>query len=263
MNAVSRGPKNKKFNLWLCSCRCGWKPKFKNGNKTQNPRQKHLQEFSSKEKARLIQAVEERPVLWDLVHKEHFDAVFMKRTWEEIALVMGKDYNSCKLAWKSLRDSLKYHNKVRKQKSGSARGDLLEKPSGKECAEWEFAPYMDFLPDVSSQRRTTSSVISDEISIEDWTLDSTTISYSATEAELEAAIQDEVPEELYTYGGGKKPPPKKRKLDGDGSPAVAMCNMLGEFLQHEGNNTTLSRPILTYWNGELNSMRPEDAARRR
>ncbi|XP_037728699.1 uncharacterized protein LOC119559709 isoform X2 [Drosophila subpulchrella] len=145
--------------------------------KTQKPRQKRLQEFNSEEKVRLIQAVEERPVLWDLVHKKHFDAVFMKRTWEEIALVMDKDYNSCKLAWKSLRDSLKYHNKVRKQKSGSAGGDLLEKPSGKECAEWEFAPYMDFLPDVSSQRRTTSSAISDEISIEDWTLDSTTISY--------------------------------------------------------------------------------------
>jgi len=47
--------------------------------------------------------------------------------------------------------------------------------------------------------RTTSSGILDEISIEDWTLDSTTISYSAAEAELEAALEDEVPEELYTY----------------------------------------------------------------
>nr|XP_016936262.1 uncharacterized protein LOC108014610 isoform X1 [Drosophila suzukii] len=230
--------------------------------KTQKPRQKRLQEFTSEEKVRLIQAVEERPVLWDLTHKKHFHAVFIKRTWEEIALVMDKDYNGCKLAWKSLRDSLKYHNKVRKQKSGSAGGDLVEKPSGKECAEWEFAPYMDFLPDVSSQRsRTTSSGILDEISIEDWTLDSTTISYSAAEAELEAVLEDEVPEELYTYGGRKQPPPKKRKLNGDGSPAVAMCNMLGEFLQHQRANTTLSRPILTYWDGELNAMRLEDAAR--
>jgi len=40
---------------------------------------------------RLIQAVEERPVLWDLTHKKHFHAVFIKRTWEEIALVMDKD----------------------------------------------------------------------------------------------------------------------------------------------------------------------------
>ncbi|XP_070852729.1 uncharacterized protein [Drosophila suzukii] len=224
------------------------------------PRQKCHQEFSSEEKVSLIQAVEERPVLWDLTHKKHFDAVFMKRTWEEIALVIDKDYNSCKLAWKSLQDSLKYHNKVRKQKSGRAGGDLLEKPSGKECAEWEFAPYMDFLPDVSSQR-SRATAISDEISIEDWTLDSTTISYSAAEAKLEAALEVEVPEELYTYGGGKKPTPKKRKLDGVGSPAVAMCNMLGEFLQHQRDNTTLSRPILAYWGGELNAMRPEDAAR--
>jgi len=59
--------------------------------KTQKPRQKRLQEFTSEEKVRLIQAVEERPVLWDLTHKKHFDAVFIKRTWEEIALVMDKD----------------------------------------------------------------------------------------------------------------------------------------------------------------------------
>jgi len=37
--------------------------------------------------------------------------------------------------------------------------------------------------------------------------------------------------------------------------------MLGEFLQHQRANTTLSRPILTYWDGELNAMRLEDAAR--
>jgi len=59
--------------------------------KTQKPRQKRLQEFTSEEKVRLIQAVEERPVLWDLTHKKHFHAVFIKRTWEEIALVMDKD----------------------------------------------------------------------------------------------------------------------------------------------------------------------------
>jgi len=38
MNAVNRGPKNKKFNLWRCSF-------------------KSLQEISADEKGRLIQAV--------------------------------------------------------------------------------------------------------------------------------------------------------------------------------------------------------------
>jgi len=52
MNVVSRGPKNKKFYLWLCSCKSGWKPNFKNGKKTQKPRQKRLQEFRSEEKVR-------------------------------------------------------------------------------------------------------------------------------------------------------------------------------------------------------------------
>jgi len=66
----------------------------KNSKMEKKPRQKCHQEFSSEEKVSLIQAVEERPVLWDLTHKKHFDAVFMKRTWEEIALVIDKD---CKL----------------------------------------------------------------------------------------------------------------------------------------------------------------------
>jgi len=37
--------------------------------------------------------------------------------------------------------------------------------------------------------------------------------------------------------------------------------MLGEFLHHQRVNTTLLRPILAYWDGELNAIRPEDAAR--
>jgi len=35
----------------------------------------------------------------------------------------------------------------------SAWGDLLENFSGKAHAEWNFAPYMDILPGVSSQRK--------------------------------------------------------------------------------------------------------------
>jgi len=50
-------------------------------------------------------------------------------------------------------------------------------------------------------------------------------------------------------------------------PAMAMCRMLAKFLQHQQNNPvsrptpTFSRPILAYWKSELNSMRPEDAAK--
>jgi len=62
------------------------------GGKQNSKMEKRLQEFSSEEKVRFMQDVEVRPMLWDLTHKKHYDAVFIKRTWEEIALVMDKDF---------------------------------------------------------------------------------------------------------------------------------------------------------------------------
>jgi len=43
------------------------------------------------------------------------------------------------------------YNRASPQNSWSAGGDPLENPSGKEHREWDFAPYMDILPGVSSQ----------------------------------------------------------------------------------------------------------------
>ncbi|XP_037710281.1 uncharacterized protein LOC119547467 isoform X2 [Drosophila subpulchrella] len=110
---------------------------------------------------------------------------------------------------------------------GSA--DPQKNLDGKEHAELDFAPYMSFLPDVLPHRKTTSNAISDELS-SDESLDSSTISY---------------------IDRGEEP-----------SPAMAMCRMLGKFLQHQQNNpVSRPRPILGYWISELNSMRPEDAAK--
>jgi len=46
-----------------------------------------------------------------------------------------------------------YDNRTNPQNSWSAGGDPLENPSGKEHAERDFAPYMDIMPIVSSQRK--------------------------------------------------------------------------------------------------------------
>ncbi|XP_016932692.3 uncharacterized protein [Drosophila suzukii] len=116
---------------------------------------------------------------------------------------------------------------------GSA--DPQKNLDGEEHAELDFAPYMNFLPDVLPHRETISNAISDEVS-SDESLDSSTISYMER--------------------GGEEP-----------LPAMAMCRMLAKFLQHQQNNPvsrptpTFSRPILAYWKSELNSMRPEDAAK--
>jgi len=54
MNAVSRGPKNKKFNLWRCSCKGDVETKNKKGKEKPENR---LQEVSADKIGRLIQAV--------------------------------------------------------------------------------------------------------------------------------------------------------------------------------------------------------------
>nr|XP_016932692.1 uncharacterized protein LOC108011950 isoform X2 [Drosophila suzukii] len=114
---------------------------------------------------------------------------------------------------------------------GSA--DPQKNLDGEEHAELDFAPHMKFLPDVLPHRETTSNAISDELS-SDESLDSSTISYMEREEPL---------------------------------PAMDMCRMLAKFLQHQQNNPVsrptpaFSRPILAYWKSELNSMRPEDAAK--
>jgi len=46
----------------------------------------------------------------------------------------------------------KYHNRFDTQNSGSAGDNPIEKPIEKEHDGWDFAPYMDILAGVSSQK---------------------------------------------------------------------------------------------------------------
>ncbi|XP_044314301.1 uncharacterized protein LOC123037475 [Drosophila rhopaloa] len=174
---------------------------------------------------------------------------------------MDKDDNSCKQAWKSLRDSYKYH-KCKQPKSGSAGGDLLEKPTG--ATEWDFAHYMSFLPDLSTQRQTTHSVFSEsdgaqamDYSIEE-TQDPVEAGFLEAEAELEVELS-EAQKELYSYGGGRRSA-KKRKVEE--TPAAKMCDMLGNFLEQQQKATlpTPPRPVFAYWESILSTLPPERAA---
>ncbi|XP_034670359.1 uncharacterized protein LOC117902908 [Drosophila subobscura] len=76
--------------------------------------------------------------------------------WESVAAEMNKDIETCRNGWKSLRDSYRYHVK-RVAKSGSAGGVPIEGPVASDSIDWRFAPHMEFLPDLSSQRRTFSA----------------------------------------------------------------------------------------------------------
>ncbi|XP_016974925.1 uncharacterized protein LOC108041507 [Drosophila rhopaloa] len=107
---------------------------------------------------------------------------------------MDKDNYSCRLAWKSLRDRYKYHLNCKRPKSESAGGVPLEKPTGVA----DFAPYMSLLPDLLTQRQTTRSCFSKSEGAH-----AIEVSYLEAEAELEVGLS-ELPEELYSYGGGRK-----------------------------------------------------------
>ncbi|XP_016972801.1 uncharacterized protein LOC108040070 [Drosophila rhopaloa] len=221
--------------------------------KYKRARKKRLQEFSGEDKIQLIRNVESRPVLWDLSNKSHFDATILKKAWEGIAREMDKDDHSCKLAWKSLRDSYKYHLKSKRTKS--AEGDPLGKPKG--MSEWDFAPYMAFLPEVTTQRQTTRSCYSEieEAMEQSYSIDES-LNYTEDlkeEAELEVSL------ELPSYAEERRTA-KKRKVEQ--SPAAKICGILGNYLQQQQNTTipTPARPIFVYWESELNSLSPEDAA---
>ncbi|KAL7739177.1 hypothetical protein ACLKA6_011932 [Drosophila palustris] len=131
-------------------------------NKQQN--KSRIDVIENEERIRLIEEVRERPIIWDLTDKKHFDATFIKSAWESIAEALNKPVQDCKSAWRSLRDSYKYHIKAsekKRAKSGSAGGVGPQPPMANEAVEWHLAPYMAFLPELSMQRRTYCSALDD------------------------------------------------------------------------------------------------------
>ncbi|KAL7725200.1 hypothetical protein ACLKA6_018689 [Drosophila palustris] len=91
----------------------------------------------------------------------------------------------CKSAWRSLRDSYKYHIKAsekKRAKSGSAGGVGPQPPMANEAVEWHLAPYMTFLPELSMQRRTYCSALDDVPSTSQDGLDASNTSCENTSA---------------------------------------------------------------------------------
>ncbi|XP_070138522.1 uncharacterized protein [Drosophila bipectinata] len=115
------------------------------------------EKFSAREdKLKLISAVKTKPIIWDLTHKGHFNAIGLNNAWEAVAAELQKDVKDCKASWKSLRASMRYHQKISKEKkeSGSAGGNVVPGPRANDDYDWDFASEMTFLPDLSDKRRT-------------------------------------------------------------------------------------------------------------
>ncbi|XP_022230825.1 uncharacterized protein LOC111079820 [Drosophila obscura] len=219
---------------------------------------KRLAEFSQECKLLLIKSVEKRPVIWDLANKKHFDSIATKNAWDSVAREINKDVTICKMAWKSLKDSYRYHIKsASRSKSGSAGGIQMQNPVANDGDEWMFAPHMAFLPDISAQRRTFAFdfLPKDESSsagLDDAAVCGTSYletQWAAGEKDLEKEL-DDLSSSTYSYErkAKKLSPPK------NSSCASHVCDIFGKFVDQQVN------PVLAYWDSMLNSLPLEDKA---
>ncbi|KAL7723406.1 hypothetical protein ACLKA6_015980 [Drosophila palustris] len=216
------------------------------------------------DKILLINEVEKRPILWDLTDRKHFDAVCIKNAWKSVTETLNRSEDECKVAWKSLRDSNRYHCKVAGKKSGSAGGLGPQQPRANDAVEWHLAPYMSFLPEMSSQRRTFSSGINLCASQCSLDLDESNSSFNSfiefDSNQLDADASTSCGESSYSYARNVK----KRKLEQPTPESDKVIGVLETMIAKQ--ETILQRPeptplrsIVRYWDERLNEMSQEEA----
>ena len=83
---------------------------------------------------KLLDLIEQHPVLWKLDSSLHKNANFRNRAWKTISAEMGVDLNSVKKKWKNLQDT--YRQKKKKKPSGT--GAESDKPQ-----DWDYFGAMD------------------------------------------------------------------------------------------------------------------------
>ncbi|KAL7740222.1 hypothetical protein ACLKA6_002198 [Drosophila palustris] len=219
-----------------------------------------LEDFDNDDKISLIQAVKEKRVLWDVEDKKHFDGIVLKEAWKTVAKKLNRNTNECKTAWKSLRDSYRYHCK-----RVGADGATSEQPK----VVWHFAPYLTFLPKLSSTRRTFNSAFEvEDASTQDRTLDpfesteaykddlSFSNLFDIDESQLEAADTKSCKDSTQSNDN----PRKLRKLDKSAESQEVIVSKHSECLDPlETSSPPSVRPILRYWESILNKMDPKTA----
>jgi len=95
-----------------------------------------------------------RPIKYNFMGSETLPSAFYV-LYDESSLpfystmgILMHNPSYCLVLW-DLSHRNQYHDRADPQKSGSAEGDS----SGKQHAVWDFAPYMDLLADLLSQRK--------------------------------------------------------------------------------------------------------------
>ncbi|KAM8702403.1 hypothetical protein ACLKA7_007734 [Drosophila subpalustris] len=182
----------------------------------------------------------------------------------------------CKSAWRSLRDSYKYHIKAsekKRAKSGSAGGVGPQPPMANEAVEWHLAPYMAFLPELSMQRRTYCSALDDVPSTSqgiipegsNWDLqfeanasmDASQASY--VEDGLDASNTSCENTSAYSYERASK----RAKVDKTGSKEV--FSQIHSLIDKQVEMLSVARsgalPAALYWSDIIRGFEPEMARR--
>ncbi|KAL7725027.1 hypothetical protein ACLKA6_002990 [Drosophila palustris] len=206
--------------------------------------------FITADKILLINEVEKRPILWDLTDRKHFVAVCIKNAWKSVAETLNRSEDECKVAWKSLRDSYRYHCKVAGKKSGSAGGVGPQQPRANDAVEW--------------QRRTFSSGINLCASQCGLDLDECNSSFNSfiefDSNQLDADASTSCGESSYSYARNVK----KRKLEQPTPESDKVIGVLETMIAKQ--ETILQRPeptplrsIVRYWDERLNEMSQEEA----
>ncbi|XP_017967670.1 zinc finger protein interacting with ribonucleoprotein K [Drosophila navojoa] len=113
----------------------------------------HKNRFKREDKVQLIAAVKARRLLWDVRHNEHNAVMSIKAAWKSVAADLGRDPQECKVAWRSLRQSYRYHCKTAHTRLQQDDGDMDEAdPLETPDIQWEFAEDMSFLQDLLRNR---------------------------------------------------------------------------------------------------------------
>ncbi|XP_060651535.1 uncharacterized protein LOC132788220 [Drosophila nasuta] len=107
-------------------------------------KRRRMDTFRREDKIALIRAVQSHECLWKTTSKKPKEQNAIQHAWKRIGAQMNKEAYECKIAWRSIRDSLRYH-----------RSKPAKKISSKDCechpVDWEFAKYLTFLPIMTSQ----------------------------------------------------------------------------------------------------------------
>ncbi|XP_017144086.1 uncharacterized protein LOC108156869 [Drosophila miranda] len=218
-------------------------------------RARRLEEFDYKDKLKLINAVQKRTTIWDVRNKKHFDGNALRSSWEAVASEMNRDVFTCKNAWKSLRDSYRYHMKLSGKgtvRRGSDEWDPLahKNPKENDRVKWRFAPHMEFLYTYPQKRSTAniSTVFVGELVKPD-TTPSPQVKRNkqpSPSPQAKRSMQTRTSLPAMPAPTARPSPPPART-----APQVVHRSSAMPAPQ--------TRPICAYWDSELNKLSPEDA----